>query len=106
MWVVTVLLHVACTQVLDTALLRPGRFDRRVTVERPDRLGREQILKVHIERRQLPLADDVSVTTIASSTVGFTGADLANLVNEAALLAGRSSKGIVASLLATTYGMV
>ena len=80
-------------QVLDAALLRPGRFDRRVTVERPDRTGREQILRVHIARRALPLADDVSVTGIASSTTGFTGADLANLVNEAALLAGRSSKG-------------
>ena len=82
-----------CRQVLDGALLRPGRFDRRVSVERPDRLGREQILKVHIERRRLPLADDVSVAEVASSTVGFTGADLANLVNEAALLAGRESKG-------------
>ncbi len=82
-----------CRQVLDGALLRPGRFDRRVSVERPDRLGREQILRVHIERRRLPLADDVSVAEVASSTVGFTGADLANLVNEAALLAGRESKG-------------
>ena len=80
-------------QVLDSALLRPGRFDRRVSVERPDRMGREQILRVHIERRQLPLSDDVSVGMVASSTVGFTGADLANLVNEAALLAGRDSKG-------------
>jgi SpoVK/Ycf46/Vps4 family AAA+-type ATPase len=80
-------------QVLDSALLRPGRFDRRVTVERPDRLGREQILGVHIQRRSLPLADDVSIASIASSTTGFTGADLANLVNEAALLAGRSGKG-------------
>ncbi|CAL8466132.1 g5668 [Coccomyxa elongata] len=83
--------------VLDGALLRPGRFDRRVSVERPDRLGREQILRVHIERRRLPLADDVSVAEVASSTVGFTGADLANLVNEAALLAGRESKGQVGS---------
>ncbi|CAK0786015.1 hypothetical protein CVIRNUC_009228 [Coccomyxa viridis] len=81
--------------VLDSALLRPGRFDRRVSVERPDRMGREQILRVHIERRQLPLGDDVSVGTVASSTVGFTGADLANLVNEAALLAGRDNKGTV-----------
>ena len=56
-------------------------------------MGREQILRVHIERRQLPLSDDVSVGMVASSTVGFTGADLANLVNEAALLAGRDSKG-------------
>ena len=81
--------------MLDSALLRPGRFDRRVSVERPDRMGREQILRVHIERRQLPLGDDVSVGTVASSTVGFTGADLANLVNEAALLAGRDNKGIL-----------
>ena len=87
-----VILH-WCAQVLDSALLRPGRFDRRVSVERPDRMGREQILRVHIERRQLPLSDDVSVGMVASSTVGFTGADLANLVNEAALLAGRDSKG-------------
>ena len=79
--------------MLDSALLRPGRFDRRVSVERPDRTGREQILRVHIERRQLPLAPNVSVGSVASSTVGFTGADLANLVNEAALLAGRDSKG-------------
>ena len=79
--------------MLDSALLRPGRFDRRVSVERPDRMGREQILRVHIERRQLPLSNDVSVGMVASSTVGFTGADLANLVNEAALLAGRDSKG-------------
>ena len=57
-------------------------------------MGREQILRVHIERRQLPLSDDVSVGMVASSTVGFTGADLANLVNEAALLAGRDSKGV------------
>lgn len=64
-----------------------------LTVERPDRTGREQILRVHIARRALPLADDVSVAGIASSTTGFTGADLANLVNEAALLAGRGSKG-------------
>ncbi|EIE21197.1 ATP-dependent metallopeptidase Hfl [Coccomyxa subellipsoidea C-169] len=83
--------------VLDSALLRPGRFDRRVSVERPDRLGREQILRVHIERRRLPLADDFSVADVAGSTVGFTGADLANLVNEAALLAGRESKGAVGS---------
>jgi len=81
--------------VLDPALLRPGRFDRRVSVERPDRIGREQILKVHLKRRGLPLAGNVSVTDIASGTTGFTGADLANLVNEAALLAGRRSKAEV-----------
>ena len=81
--------------VLDAALLRPGRFDRRVAVERPDRLGREQILRVHLGRRGLPLAPDVDVSEVASATTGFTGADLANLVNEAALLAGRRSKATV-----------
>lgn len=78
--------------VLDAALLRPGRFDRRVMVERPDRLGREQILGVHIKRRALPLSSDVSAPELAAMTTGFTGADLANLVNEAALLAGRKGK--------------
>jgi cell division protease FtsH len=81
--------------VLDAALLRPGRFDRRVPVERPDRLGREQILRVHLQRRGLPLAPDVTPSAIASMTTGFTGADLANLVNEAALLAGRRNKSVV-----------
>lgn len=78
--------------VLDAALLRPGRFDRRVVVERPDKQGREEILQVHINNRQLPLGPDVSVGQLASQTTGFTGADLANLVNEAALLAGREGK--------------
>ncbi|KAG2446832.1 hypothetical protein HYH02_008392 [Chlamydomonas schloesseri] len=78
--------------VLDPALLRPGRFDRRVAVERPDKVGREQILRVHLQRRGLPLADDVSVGALAALTTGFTGADLANLVNEAALLGGRRGK--------------
>lgn len=81
--------------VLDPALLRPGRFDRRVVVERPDKQGREEILRVHIGHRQLPLDEDVSVTALASQTTGFTGADLANLVNEAALLAGRLGKNKV-----------
>lgn len=81
--------------VLDPALLRPGRFDRRVLVERPDRTGREQILRVHINKRKLPLREDVDVTTLAAQTTGFTGADLANLVNEAALLAGRGDKADV-----------
>ncbi|CAD7702088.1 unnamed protein product [Ostreobium quekettii] len=81
--------------VLDAALLRPGRFDRRVSVEQPDKFGREQILKVHMDRQHLPLADDVSVEGIAVATSGFTGADLANLVNEAALLAGRRSQSKV-----------
>lgn len=79
--------------VLDPALLRPGRFDRQVTVPNPDILGREKILKVHM--RKVPLAPDVVARTIARGTPGFSGADLANLVNEAALLAARSGKRIV-----------
>ncbi|KAK3154771.1 hypothetical protein QOZ80_2BG0194890 [Eleusine coracana subsp. coracana] len=81
--------------VLDPALRRPGRFDRVVMVEPPDRFGRESILKVHVSRKELPLSKDVDLADIASMTTGFTGADLANLVNEAALLAGRSNKEIV-----------
>lgn len=81
--------------VLDPALRRPGRFDRVVMVETPDRLGREAILKVHVSKKELPLAEDVDLSGIASMTTGFTGADLANLVNEAALLAGRLNKVIV-----------
>jgi len=73
--------------VLDQALLRPGRFDRRVAVQPPDRNGREAILRVHT--RGIPLADDVDLGAIASTTPGMVGADLANLVNEAALLAAR-----------------
>jgi cell division protease FtsH len=73
--------------VLDRALLRPGRFDRRVMVNLPDRAGREAILKVHT--RNVPLASDVSLEELAASTSGFSGADLKNLVNEAALLAAR-----------------
>ena len=73
--------------VLDSALLRPGRFDRRVTVQAPDKDGREQILLVHT--RDLPLAPDVDLDAIAATTVGMVGADLANLANEAALLAAR-----------------
>ncbi|MBI5968206.1 MAG: ATP-dependent metallopeptidase FtsH/Yme1/Tma family protein [Deltaproteobacteria bacterium] len=76
--------------VLDPALLRPGRFDRQVVVPRPDVKGREEILKVHT--RKTPLADDVSLTVLSRGTPGFTGADLENLVNEAALLAARRSK--------------
>ncbi len=76
--------------ILDKALLRPGRFDRRVTVNYPDVKGREEILKVH--SRGKPLAADVSLKTIAHSTAGFTGADLENLLNEAALLAARNHK--------------
>jgi cell division protease FtsH len=73
--------------VLDTALLRPGRFDRRVAVQAPDRAGREAILRVHT--REVPLAPDVDLGRIAATTPGMVGADLANLVNEAALLAAR-----------------
>ncbi|HZF67133.1 MAG TPA: ATP-dependent zinc metalloprotease FtsH, partial [Gemmatirosa sp.] len=73
--------------VLDPALLRPGRFDRQIVVDAPDLKGREGILKVHL--RNKPIADDVTVTTLARGTPGMSGADLANLVNEAALLAAR-----------------
>ncbi len=76
--------------VLDPALLRPGRFDRQVVVTLPDIRGREQILKVHM--RKVPLNDDANATKIARGTPGFSGADLANLVNEAALFAARSNK--------------
>jgi len=79
--------------VLDPALLRPGRFDRQVTVGLPDIRGREQILKVHI--RKVPIADDVDPKVIARGTPGFSGADLANLVNEAALFAARLNKHLV-----------
>ncbi len=79
--------------VLDPALLRPGRFDRQVVVPNPDILGREKILRVHI--RKVPLAPDVEIRTIARGTPGFSGADLANLVNEAALLAARKGKRVV-----------
>ncbi|XP_009149935.1 ATP-dependent zinc metalloprotease FTSH 7, chloroplastic isoform X1 [Brassica rapa] len=81
--------------VLDPALRRPGRFDRVVTVETPDKVGRESILRVHVLKKELPLGNDVNLGSIASMTTGFTGADLANLVNEAALLAGRMSKTTV-----------
>ena len=79
--------------VLDPALLRPGRFDRQITVPNPDVGGREKILKVHM--RKVPLAPDIDPRTIARGTPGFSGADLANLVNEAALLAARRSKRMV-----------
>jgi len=76
--------------VLDQALLRPGRFDRKVTLELPDRRAREQILRVHT--RRVPLADNVDLGVIAQRTVGFSGAELQNLVNEGALLAGRARR--------------
>ncbi len=79
--------------VLDPALLRPGRFDRHVTVERPTRKGRVGVLKVH--SRKVPLADDVNLEEIAAGTIGFSGADLKNLVNEAALMAARENKSVV-----------
>jgi cell division protease FtsH len=79
--------------VLDPALLRPGRFDRHVTVDRPTRKGRVGVLKVH--SRKVPLADDVNLDEIAGGTIGFSGADLKNLVNEAALHAARENKTVV-----------
>jgi cell division protease FtsH len=79
--------------VLDRALLRPGRFDRRVVVNLPDKAGREAILKVHV--RKVPLAPDVSLEELAQATPGFSGADLKNLVNEAALLAARRAENAV-----------
>ena len=79
--------------VLDPALLRPGRFDRQVVVSNPDLLGREKILKVHAKK--ISMAPDVNLRTVARGTPGFSGADLANLVNEAALLAARKNKRIV-----------
>ncbi|KAL6956119.1 ATP-dependent zinc metalloprotease FTSH 9, chloroplastic [Sarracenia purpurea var. burkii] len=83
------------SDVLDPALRRPGRFDRVVVVETPDRTGREAILNVHVSKKELPLGENVNLADIASMTTGFTGADLANLVNEAALLAGRQNKVVV-----------
>jgi cell division protease FtsH len=79
--------------VLDPALLRPGRFDRQIVVPNPDVVGREKILKVHV--RKVPLAPDVDLKVLARGTPGFSGADLMNLVNEAALLAARRGKRIV-----------
>jgi ATP-dependent Zn protease len=84
------------SEILDPALLRPGRFDRRVAVQPPDRAGREAILRVH--SRSVPLAQDVDFGAIASATPGMVGADLANLVNEAALLAARRNHEKVTSI--------
>ena len=79
--------------ILDPALLRPGRFDRQIVVDRPDRIGRRKILEVHTKGK--PLAPEIDLDTLAAGTPGFTGADLANLVNEAALLAARRGKKII-----------
>jgi cell division protease FtsH len=76
--------------ILDPALLRPGRFDRQIVVDRPDRIGRRKILEVHAKGK--PIAPEIDLDTLAAGTPGFTGADLANLVNEAALLAARRGK--------------
>jgi cell division protease FtsH len=81
--------------VLDPALLRPGRFDRRIVVDRPDLIGREAILKVHT--RKIPLAKDVDLQAVARRTPGFSGADLANVANEAALLASRKNRKVVST---------
>ena len=80
-------------EVLDPALLRPGRFDRQVLVDKPDVRGREEILRIHV--KNVKVAEDVDLKVIAARTAGFAGADLANLVNEAALLAARHDKTAV-----------
>ncbi len=82
--------------VLDPALLRPGRFDRQIAVDRPDLKGREEILKVHAKTK--PLSDEVELLSYARRTPGFTGADLANVLNEAALLAAREGKKVISNL--------
>jgi cell division protease FtsH len=79
--------------ILDPALLRPGRFDRQIVVDRPDRIGRRKILEVH--SRGKPLAPEIDLDTLAAGTPGFTGADLSNLINEAALLAARRGKKVI-----------
>ena len=79
--------------ILDPALLRPGRFDRQIVVDRPDRIGRRKILEVHSKGK--PLAPEIDLDTLAAGTPGFTGADLANLINEAALLAARHGKKMI-----------
>nr|WP_274600281.1 ATP-dependent zinc metalloprotease FtsH [Persephonella atlantica] len=78
--------------ILDPALLRPGRFDRQISVPKPDVKGRYEILKVHVKKKKIPLDSDVDLMVIARGTPGFSGADLANIVNEAALLAARKRK--------------
>src|SRR5439155_15446292 len=79
--------------ILDPALLRPGRFDRHITVGRPTQKGRVEIFKVHT--RDVPLADDVNLETLAAGTIGLTGADIRNIVNESALWAARNNKSVV-----------
>ena len=83
--------------VLDPALLRPGRFDRQIAVDRPDLKGREKILQVHAKGK--PIADDVNLHDFAKRTPGFTGADLANVLNEAALLTARTGKKFIDALI-------
>ena len=87
--------------VLDPALLRPGRFDRRVVVTRPDVRGREEILRVHT--RKIPLGEDVDLSVLARGTPGFSGADLANLVNEAALSAARQNRKAVSAMMTSNW---
>jgi cell division protease FtsH len=82
--------------ILDPALLRPGRFDRRVVLDRPDMRGREAILRVHVKGK--PLAPDVDLAVLASSTPGFVGADIENLVNEGAILAARRNKKVIGQI--------
>src|SRR5437868_6486497 len=96
----TALIVIAATnrpEILDPALMRPGRFDRQVLVDRPDRRGREQILRIHA--REVKLGADVDLREVATRTPGFAGADLANVVNEAALLAARQDRDKVAGLM-------
>ena len=82
--------------VLDPALLRPGRFDRRVTLERPDIIDREAILEVHVKNK--PMDSTVDLKRVAAQTPGFAGADLSNLVNEAAILAARGNKKVISHM--------
>lgn len=79
--------------ILDPAIMRPGRFDRKIVVGRPDVAGREEILQVHAKNK--PLGDDVDLKQIAQTTAGFTGADLENLLNEAAILAAKESRAYI-----------
>src|SRR5699024_11796897 len=83
-------------EILDAALLRPGRFDRQIPVNQPDGKGRQQILRVHAKNK--PLAEDVRLKTIAMRTPGFSGADLEHLLNEAALLAARHDPTMITML--------